>query len=108
MAVVQNNSPTDRRKIITWIQETAALAPTEINMAALPGDNLWHELGEKLTWDQPPQRGVLALWSLEETAEAFTPDATPPVMQQLNVQRDLFVRDFPVFLGVVHQSLSPR
>ncbi|MDJ0839218.1 MAG: tetratricopeptide repeat protein [Acidobacteriota bacterium] len=100
LVVIQYRRPAARLSLISWIQGRPGMETVpfyHVDLAQLPGENLWAELSEILP--VKPHKALIGLWNLENTHMAFdleNPDHQPPMMQQLNVQRDLLVRDFPV------------
>ncbi len=107
LAVVELNSPVQRAALLEWLGDQctsleAQLLP--VDLSSLPGQNLWMELKERL--GTLPPRTVLVPYGLEETEHR---PGGPGLIAQLNVQRDLFVRDFPVvWVLLSHPSLRMR
>ena len=95
LVVVQVSDPSQERAVIAWLQERARdlkLTEERVALGALPGENLWLELGEVIAASGLP--GILMLTDLTTTTHPSDP-ARPDLLQQLNVQRDILVRDFP-------------
>jgi tetratricopeptide (TPR) repeat protein len=87
LAIVECSSPVRRRQLTDELR--TAVQPKfvgELDLAAVPLSNLWATLRERAEGD------VLVLYGLEERPDEQIEDA----MVQLNVQRDLFVRDVRV------------
>lgn len=97
-----------RSRILAWVRDQIALhsgSVVEIDVAELPGENLWSELGERITVDEGAPL-VLALHGFQDAVHG-QPDPQRGVYRQLNVQRDLFVRDVAcVWLVMIHPQGS--
>lgn len=97
-----------RSRILAWVRDQIALhsgSVVEIDVAELPGQNLWSELGERITVDEGAPL-VLALHGFQDAVHG-QPDPQRGVYRQLNVQRDLFVRDVAcVWLVMIHPQGS--
>ncbi len=97
LSFAQVHTPVARQRIVEWVHHVLAAESVsfyEVDLASFPGENLWVELQQHLSWQEPPEKGVIFLRGLEN-AKGSSEDR-PPVIQQLNVQRDIFVRDFPI------------
>lgn len=106
LVVIEVEGAARRERVVAWLEEFgASLDATlvEVDVEALVRENLWRELGEQLPED-PEQRArsILTLHGFE-AAEHGQPDARAGLYRQLNVQRDLFVRDLGcVWVVFVH------
>lgn len=106
LAVVELGTPAERASLSEWITgilsvHDGLLIP--VDLRELPAYNLWQELHARL--DPLPARAVLLLYGLE-TTERRSVDAQAGLLRQLNVQRDVLVRDFPVpWVLVLHPTL---
>jgi len=104
LAVVETLSPRDRESVVAWVRglcgELGARLVT-LDLASLRGENLWAEMRERL--GDLPHKAVLVLSGLETTERR---EGRPGLLGQLNVQRDILVRDFPVvWILLSHPSL---
>jgi len=102
LAIVETRFPMQRQHVIEWFGEQLPQAHFfEVDLGKLSGGNLWSALTEHLAWSDIPHKAILLFYGLEN-AKGGTLER-PDIFQQLNVQRDLFVRDFPVpWLFFVH------
>ena len=86
-----------------WLRALLAGQPLlEVALHEMPAENLWQELlAHRAT---AAEGALLVLWGLEEAGAR-----TEVLMQQLNVQRDLFVRDLRVpWVLFIHPGLATR
>ncbi len=108
LVVIEVATPRLRQRLAAWLRaevEPLAGQVIALDVASLPGENLWSELGERL-WSElgerldqvgvERERMVLALHGFQEAARG-QPDEKAGLYRQLNVQRDLFVRDLGGF-----------
>lgn len=96
LAIVEARDHADREEILASVTPSIGPGLGLVDAAELPGPiaNLWLALNTTLAAD-PPR--CLALWNLES--------ACPDWTVQLNVQRDLFVRDLAVpWLLFIHPA----
>lgn len=101
LCIIEIPTPRDGRAIERWIraQMPDGLPVRRIDLGALPGENLWRELGAIAGDDEP------AGWVLVGLEEHPPPERRKRVLQ-LNVQRDSLVRDFPgLWFLLVHPTL---
>lgn len=115
MAVIETPTPADRLELLDWLQpnlDAAGAVRHDVHLPELLGEpdehgglqtTVWQELTEKL----PPgsvagQRAVLILDGIEDLQYGDGQNRFD-LLQQFNVQRDLFVRDYPCFwLLLIH------
>lgn len=98
LAIVEAASPADREAILADLAERVGPGLMRVDVDALPGAdaNLWQALQERFAGEDAPR--CLALWGIESRAQPDWP-------RQLNVQRDLFVRDIAVpWLLFIHPA----
>ncbi len=98
LVVIEVATPRIRRRIVEWLRgelEAFDAELLELDVGSLAGENLWAELGERLAPDGV-ERLLLALHGFQEAVHG-KPSEAAGVYRQLNVQRDLFVRDFGCF-----------
>lgn len=98
LAIVEAASPADREAILADLAERVGPGLIRVDVDALPGAdaNLWQALQERFAGEDAPR--CLALWGIESRAQPDWP-------RQLNVQRDLFVRDIAVpWLLFIHPA----
>jgi tetratricopeptide (TPR) repeat protein len=96
LAVLEINSTAQFTAILKWLKDalpSETFFVREVPLHEYPGENIWAELCAIPSPD-PLRREVWALSGLEQKANAYD-ETKPNIVQQLNVQRDLFVRDFP-------------
>ena len=94
LAIIEVREPLEREAVLSHLRGVIAGKGgviAGVDMGRLPGLNLWHELKERVDTSDLAHT-VLALWGIEES-EGGVDDERPPLFEQLNVQRDLFVRD---------------
>jgi len=100
LVVIEVATPRLRRRLLEWLRaEVEALDGNvvELDVTSLPGENLWSELGELVEREGTTRdRALLALHGFQEAAGG-QPDERAGLYRQLNVQRDLFVRDLGCF-----------
>ena len=103
LAVVEVATAGQRARVLAGLQGLLGDTPLlTVALDQLPGENLWDEL--RARFPAPPADGLLVLWGLEEAG-----NRTEVLMQQLNVQRDLFVRDLRVpWVLFLHPGLATR
>lgn len=87
LAVIEVAAPRDRNAIIQALGAVANSGVTGVALDELPGENLWAELRAGFAHAR-----LLALWGLNDSNGL----ARDRLIRQLNVQRDLFVRDLPM------------
>ncbi|CAM2006701.1 hypothetical protein [Acanthopleuribacter pedis] len=96
----------DRRRLKHWLEQQLEDNETlcRIDVSKLPAQNLWAELKDKLA--ETPQAAFLMVEGWEHHLAPEKPgveERQPALIQQLNVQRDLFVRDLAVpWIMVIH------
>ena len=98
LAIVEAASPADREAILADVAERVGPGLMRVDVDALPGAdaNLWQALREQIEGTQAPR--CLVLWGIESREQPDWP-------RQLNVQRDLFVRDIGVpWLLFIHPA----
>ncbi|MCB9542276.1 MAG: hypothetical protein H6703_07505, partial [Myxococcales bacterium] len=113
LVICEVASPRRQHHVTDWLApEVAALDGRlrTLDVTAIPRENLWQSLREALA-DEPAEdlpRLVLALHGFQQTGDPDR-DNEEGLYRQLNVQRDLFVRDLPCFWVVfVHPYGSRR
>ncbi len=100
LAIVEARDHADREAILAGVAPTIGLGLGLVDAAELTGpiENLWLALNKAFAAD--PSR-CLAVWNLES--------ACPDWTRQLNIQRDLFVRDLAVpWLLFIHPASRVR
>ncbi len=97
LAAVEVRAPSDRRALLGWLKRSMPQRHFhEVSLRSLPGSSVHEELRDHLAALSPRPAGlVLVLTDLEGTQEG-TVGETPRLFAQLNVQRDLLVRDLKV------------
>lgn len=111
LVVIEVATPRLRGRVLEWVRaEVEALDGhvVELDVSSLPGENLWSELGERLEREGAARdRALLALYGFQAAAGG-QPDERAGLYRQLNVQRDLFVRDFGCFWVVLIDPQGSR
>lgn len=104
LVVIEVDTPRLRRRIVEWLGEQVQsldAGVVDLDVGSLAGENIWVELGERLAEQGEIERLVLALHGFQ--------DPEGGIYQQLNVQRDLFVRDLGCFwVLLIHPYGSRR
>lgn len=105
LVVIEVDTPRLQQRIVEWLGKQVELLDAsvlDLDVGSLAGDNLWSELSERLTSRGGElERLVLALHGFQ--------DPEGRIYQQLNVQRDLFVRDLGCFwVLLIHPYGSRR
>lgn len=86
LAVVEVESPAERDLLLAPLRALVGPRVLHVDLAQIQGHNLWHELRTMFVESQP--RMVVLSGVVSGTSQDY--------MRQLNVQRDLFVRDLKV------------
>lgn len=95
LAIIEAATHARREAILKAVAAPLGDGLLRVSVAELPGaaDNVWQALQERLAGQRPR---CLALWNIE---------GSPVLLRQLNVQRDLFVRDVAVpWLLFIHPA----
>jgi tetratricopeptide (TPR) repeat protein len=105
LVVIEVDTPRLQQRIVEWLgtqAESLDARVLDLDVGSLAGDNLWSELSEQLKdREENLERLVLALHGFQ--------DPEGGIYQQLNVQRDLFVRDLGCFwVLLIHPYGSRR
>jgi tetratricopeptide (TPR) repeat protein len=105
LVVIEVDTPRLQRRIVEWLgaqAESLDGSVLDLDVGSLAGDNLWSELSERLKDREGKlERLVLALHGFQ--------DPEGGIYRQLNVQRDLFVRDLGCFwVLLIHPYGSRR
>ncbi|MGH8634824.1 MAG: metallophosphoesterase family protein [Burkholderiales bacterium] len=112
LAIIEAATPLKRQAIWGWVCEQVAVLggrSVEFDLSRLAEPrrfNFWYTLIEHLDPQaQPDRKMVLGIWGVEEVIYEEEDCAGARWLEQLNVQRDLFVRDLP-FLWILF--IHPR
>ncbi len=104
LAIIEAATPAARWLIWRWVCGLAKGLGgrcIEFDLSALGGArrfNFWDTLIERLDPEaQPDRKLVLGIWGVEEVIYEEEDRARARWLEQLNAQRDLFVRDLPYF-----------
>ena len=120
MAVIEVPSPVTRQAVMAWLQphfEKLNASVVEINVAALSQQvggkgetkiNLWELLDRAIPRQSRTPLQVLTFFGFEDIMYQGRQDRSE-LLQQINVQRDLLVRDFPCWwLLFIHPQSRQR
>ena len=120
LAMLEVRSPSERKAVLNWLQPTFLRLNArvdEVNLAELSKTaaakggsrfNLWNQLTEIVPPSDLDVRNVLVLSGFEDVMYLGRADRSE-LLQQINVQRDLFVRDYPCWwLLFIHPRSRQR
>ena len=117
LVVIETPTPRDRRELLDWLApKFAACGATvkPVDLVQLLGQKIDHSPQSVNVWSAlqqavPPEsvadhRAALVLWGVEELMYHGAAGRSD-LLQQFNVQRDLFVRDYPCWwLLLIHPA----